>query len=114
MNHDLCAVVTLDRNHLEDVACSVRPQVEHLSVVLLGCTERVVDGMQDVSVGDTMLASRSEDVHVTNIVSRNNETPPVSNGRPAEPEQSGRSDRSVEAEHRDKRFIDCPHFLGGE
>jgi hypothetical protein len=77
VNHDLCAVVTLDGDHLEHVECSVRTEVEHLSVVLLGGAERVVDGMQDVGIGDAVLASRSVDVHVTSIVSRNYETPPV-------------------------------------
>ena len=93
MNHDLGAVVTLDGDHLEHVACSVRTEVEHLSVVLLGCSERVVDGMQDVGVGDAVLASRSVDVHVTSIVSRNYDTPPVFSGTPTEPEQSGSSAR---------------------
>jgi hypothetical protein len=51
--------ITDHGNHLEHVACSVSTEVEHLSVVLLGGTERVVDGMQDVDVGDTVLASRS-------------------------------------------------------
>lgn len=27
---------------------------------------------------------------------------------------TGRSDRSIESEHSDERFIDCPHLLGGE
>jgi hypothetical protein len=27
---------------------------------------------------------------------------------------SARSDRSIESEHSDDRFIDCPHLLGGE
>jgi hypothetical protein len=56
---------------------------------LLGGSERVVDGMQDVGVGDAVLASRSVDVHVTSIVSRNYDTPPVFNETSTEPEQSG-------------------------
>ncbi len=86
MNHDLAAVVTIDSDHLGHVACSVRTEVEHLSVVLFGGAERVVDGMQDVGVGDAVLASRSVDVHVTSIVSRNYETSPVLNGTVTEPE----------------------------
>jgi hypothetical protein len=59
---------------------------------LLGGAERVVDGMQDVGVGDAVLASRSVDVHATGIVSRNYDTPTVFNGTLTEPsraEQSG-------------------------
>jgi hypothetical protein len=47
--------------------------------------------MQDVGVGDAVLASGSVDVHVTSIVSRNYDTPPVFYGTPSEPEQSGSS-----------------------
>jgi hypothetical protein len=65
---------------------------------LLGSTESVVDGMQDVGVGDTVLAGGSVDVHVTNIVSRNCKVCHASRSGPlvlraCATEQSGRSKR---------------------
>lgn len=75
MNYDLGAVVPGDRHDLEKVPGGIRPEIEHLAIVFLCGNQSVVDGVLDVVVTDTVLASRLVDVHAPRIVSRNSTSP---------------------------------------
>jgi len=68
MNHDLDGRLPDQCQYLELVSCPVGPEVEHLVVARLCNEERKFHCVQDVGVTAVVLAGRSMDLDLHDIV----------------------------------------------